>query len=531
EVPSIRTKSSHLPEKLETVVRISMAKNPEDRYATVTDMAKALEAAIQDTTNSLSTLPSPDPAAIARQAKPSNPSPNDQPTRNNQKTAVPPISTEPAELQSPAEKRRKLPLWAWIAGLIILFLSGSAGAAGGVYWFIDSTRNSAATISASALSLIMRQTEQAHLTPTFLPPTASPAPSNTPLPTKIPPTQAIAPAAVILPSPTIRLTATPAVPIAGGADQLALISGNEIWTMNIDGSNPAQLTNDQGIKWGLQWTPDGQALTYLSGKCIKTVSARTGKVDVINCFATAQSMDAFEISPDGKKLAISLDHELYLLPYDLAAIMAVKSRRDLINLSPCKDVMPVRNIFYKEVHWSKDSQKLAAVFAGAGSGGRRADEVRVFDAGTCSTDPARLEEFPGDFFKMNGYDENPILQSIGWNGETLFALNTSIRNGGFGDIYIYNSEVHKLQTTNSGSTRFNPIEGACCYRDPRWSPDGNYLLFVFQDIRQVENARIQIYYVPFGDIGSGASFTPLSLPAALLKNRDEKPYPVLRPGK
>ncbi|MGE5223249.1 MAG: serine/threonine-protein kinase, partial [Omnitrophica WOR_2 bacterium] len=39
EVPSIRTKSSHLPEKLETVVRISMAKNPEDRYATVTDMA------------------------------------------------------------------------------------------------------------------------------------------------------------------------------------------------------------------------------------------------------------------------------------------------------------------------------------------------------------------------------------------------------------------------------------------------------------------------------------------------------------
>lgn len=532
EAPSIRSICSDLPVKLEAVVLRSMAKKPEDRFATVTEMADTLEAAIQADINPQPSQASSDPTLIARHPERQKTTPIAGPTAVHPKTAAPPMpppSEIAAAAQAPVGKRRKLPLWAWIAGLVILF--GSAGAAGGAFLFLDSSRNSAATRSASALALAAGQTEKARVTARLPAPTRTRTPPSTPLPTRVPPTKAIAPAAVILPSPTAGPTTTPAVPIAGGADQLAFISGNELWTMNIDGSNPVQLTNDQAIKWDPQWTPDGQALTYLSGKCIKMVYTRTGKVDVVNCFSTIQTLDAFEISPDGRKLAIGLDHELYLLPYDLQAIMGVKSRRDLAGLSPCKETMPLHNVVYKEVRWSQDSQKLAAVFFGVGSGGQRVDQVRVFDASQCSADPPRLEEFPGDFFTMDGYLNNPVLQSFGWNGETLFALNTYVRNGGFGDLYIYNSEVHKLQTTNYGSNRINPVAGACCYRDPRWSPDGNYLLFVFQDIRQGENAKIQVYYVPFGDIGSGSSFTPLTLPETLLKNRDEKLYPVLRPAK
>ena len=49
------------------------------------------------------------------------------------------------------------------------------------------------------------------------------------------------------------------------------------------------------------------------------------------------------------------------------------------------------------------------------------------------------------------------------------------RNSGWGELHIYNWETHKPTLT------VNPIEKRCCYRDARWSPDGSYLLFAFQD--------------------------------------------------
>ena len=60
----------------------------------------------------------------------------------------------------------------------------------------------------------------------------------------------------------------------GGADLIAFLNNNDIWVMGVDGSNLTQVTTDEGEKNDLQWSPDGDSLFYISGKCIQSVPLR-----------------------------------------------------------------------------------------------------------------------------------------------------------------------------------------------------------------------------------------------------------------
>ena len=70
----------------------------------------------------------------------------------------------------------------------------------------------------------------------------------------------------------------------------------------------------------------------------------------------------------------------------------------------------------------------------------------------------------------------------------------------------------------------NPIDGVCCYRDATWSPDGKYILFVFQ---RFDSSEVSLYYIQFADIGTGKTFIPIELPERFFLPR-EKPQPALR---
>ena len=76
----------------------------------------------------------------------------------------------------------------------------------------------------------------------------------------------------------------------------------------------------------------------------------------------------------------------------------------------------------------------------------------------------------------------------------------------------------------------NPINGHCCYRDPEFSPDGSYLVFAFQDMSLGFQGVIELYYIPYGTICTGLTYTPIPLPAGLFTNQRESPQPVLRPA-
>jgi Tol biopolymer transport system component len=105
----------------------------------------------------------------------------------------------------------------------------------------------------------------------------------------------------------------------------------------------------------------------------------------------------------------------------------------------------------------------------------------------------------------------------------LFALTGFARNDGFGDLYIYNSDLHKADL------EVNPVDGVCCYRDPQFSPDGQYLAFAFQDIRAGAANPITLYYIDLSTLGTGVRYTPIPLPEDFFSNPREKPQPILRP--
>jgi hypothetical protein len=132
------------------------------------------------------------------------------------------------------------------------------------------------------------------------------------------------------------------------------------------------------------------------------------------------------------------------------------------------------------------------------------------------------DEFPADRFLPDGYAKFPLIPSYQWDGDQLFLLNTFIRNGNYGDLYIYDM--------STGSARkINPIDGVCCYGSASFSPDGTYMLLVFQDVRLGSGSENKLYYIPVDQIGN-AEFTPLRLPRLFFENLDENIQLALRPS-
>lgn len=336
------------------------------------------------------------------------------------------------------------------------------------------------------------------------------------------PTALLDPTDTPAPSPTPTASPTPLAPapVIAGADRIAYFSGSDIWTANLDGSQLVQLTRDGTAKKYLRWLPDGNGLSYLSGKCIQTVSLE-GQVDTLTCFNSSEHLDSFEVSPDGKRVALSLDRQLYLLPFDLESLSQADRHSKLKAMADCAELSPYqRNAAYYAV-WSKDSQRLAVVIMGVLQDGRRGDLVQLIPVDRCIANPLIAIHFPDPHFTYPEYERTPTLQNLAWNGQALFAFHGLSRNEGFGNLHIFNMETYKAYLS------VNPVEGRCCYRDPQWSPDGTYLLFAFQDIGEGEASTTRFYYVPYGSIGTGASYEPLPLPE--ITDPREQPQAVLRP--
>jgi serine/threonine protein kinase len=350
-------------------------------------------------------------------------------------------------------------------------------------------------------------------------------PASAPTETLAPlnPTDTAIPEPTATPTETPQPTppAAPPQPVIAGADKIAYFSGSEIWVANMDGSELTQLTQDGTIKRYLRWLPDGSGLSYISGKCILTASLE-GEARTITCFNSSEYLDSFEVSPDGQRVALSLDRQLYLLPFDLEGLSQADRHSKLKELADCTDLAPYQRNAAYYVRWSQDSKRLAVVIMGVLKDGRRGDLVQVVPVDLCIPNPLVAIHFPEPHFDYPEYNRTPTLQNLAWNGQALFVFHGLSRNEGFGNLHIFNMETYKA------SLSVNPVRGACCYRDPQWSPDGTYLLFAFQDMLQGSASTTQLYYVPYGSIGTGATFEPLPLPE--ISDPREQPQPVLRPA-
>lgn len=464
--PHILDIQPDLPPAIEPIIEKALAKKKDDRFATTVEFADALGAVARGKKTDLKTITRPVPPTVARL---------------------------PAQ---PPARRKRPGLW---IGLGAVFLLGVAAVIGAGLLFLPSFRSAFQATSATA--------------PTVTPVPTIPAATLAPQ-TPLPPVTVEATAA--------QPTAPAGPPVVGGADQIALVSGGNLWVMDVDGGNLRQLTTDGSAKTNLQWSPDGREIIYISGRRVQAVDFETGAVTTIVEFVTADYLDAFEISPDGSQVAISLNRELYVVPFDRQALAAARSRTQLIAMNGC---FSYSDLGTTDARWSSDGQRLAVGVLGVGPSNLQAEMVRVFDISTCSsTNPIILDTFPGPRFDMSGYNVAPLIPSFDWNGDTLFVLNSAIRNEGFGNLYSYDYVTHRAHL-------LDPLGSTCCYRDARWSPDGTHLLIAYQDIRLGAESRTQLYYIPFGSIGTGAVYSPLPLPDDFFPTPRVRPQVALRPAR
>jgi serine/threonine protein kinase len=479
--PDILQVNPSLPPAVAALIRKAMAKAPNERFSTAGELVAALREVVEGRTpafliETAPTLSMPATMAVQR-----------------------PSATAP----------KAFPFWTILLAGALLLIVG-IGVWLGTGMLRRASPRGAATPSspAPAATLPSAPAPQATIPAPNLPPEA-PSPTVAPTP---------AFTETVSPSPT----ATPyQPPIIGGADAVALVASNEIWLASLDGKKVDQLTNDRAQKRNLSWLPDRKHLLYVTGRCINLLDVESRENRTITCIEGAGLLEAVRPSPDGQWLALSVDRELYIVPFDLQALERIRQRQGLRALIDTRGCLFYNQIAVKDMHWPRQGWKLALQVLGV-SGSRRVDAIVLYDFRDCKAGmPFKLDEFPAERFAISGYGEHPLIPSFDWDGETLFVLNGFRRNDGFGDLYEYNAELRK-------GRQINPL-GVCCYRDARWSPDGRYLIYAFQDIRQGPEGKIEVYYVQYGTIGSGMQYTPLALPPFFTRP-DEKPQFALRPA-
>jgi serine/threonine-protein kinase len=545
-VPDILTSNADLPPGCADFIAKAMAKKPEDRFATASELAAALETSLQGSsglvakpaTSAASTgehghMPDFRMATVVTPAKTEAGAPKtvlSTPTvvsASGEAVAPPPArpagkaaAAPQAVPLEPAAGKSRAGLLIPAVVVVFILLAAAAGLAflgrqgrGPLAMLAPATATPMPTATWTPTEPPPRETTepaQALVTDT---PAASPtAPEATPTTeaTEAPPS----------PTPTETPGAVSTGPIIGGADKVTFLNGNNIWVSNLDGTELEQLTDDSTIKSNLQWTPDGQAVNYISGKCAYSVRLADKQKEILTCFNFVQYFKSFEISPDGKQVALSLDNQLYIVPYDLNLLRSVAVREDLTKIATCKDFAPYLRFFTKFPRWSRDGSEMAKVIMGVARGLGSADTIMRISLKECTPTPDIIDNFPPPRFMPVEYEASPMIPNFGWDGYDLFTLATYIRNSGFGKLYTYNSDLKKAQ---------GPINvvSECCYRDPIFSPDGSQLMFAYQKYPGGDG-NIQLYMVPYGTLGTGETYTPLPLPPIDPKSQ---PQPALRPVK
>jgi serine/threonine protein kinase len=463
-VPRILEANPNLPTWMEKVISTAMAKNRDERFSTAVEMVETIKAFLRGE------RPPERTANITSRISPFN------------KTAT------VHKQRSAQEPKRRSPV---LAIVVVLFvLTGLIG--GGAFFMGEDILNflMAPPVSPSAIT--------------------SGPPVDTPTPIII---QWTATPAIAPPTATAAESGS-GLPVIGGADKIAFVRDNDIWVMNVDGSDRKQFTNDNLPKFNLQWLPDGKTLLYMSGKTVKTVNIETEVQEVIINYVSAEYFEGFSVSPDGKKVAISVNRELFIVPFDLIKLRFATRRSALLEMNGCLyNKVPI-----KDIQWSDDGTRLAIEYL-ANANGVQIDAIRIVDIQNCEAiDTSISDDFP--FGRFPFADE---IVNFDWDGDLLFFLNSNVRNNGFGDLVFYSAFTHKADPAA-------PYEGNCCYRDASFSPDSSYVVFAFQDIRLGSTSPIGLYLIPSDSVTTERKLDPLPLPDGFFSKRDEAPHPILRPA-
>ena len=475
--PSILKANPNLPPAIDPILEKVLSKAPDDRYPTSAEFANAVLEVLPAPDSPEANYVTPPPPPRVREAAEA---PTELPLKNPDPAPALPVTPPPLSRS-------------WMTGSILL-LAVIGFALLGYSQFFGMSPESTPTARS--------------VTPTHALPSPTSQPTETAIPTDIP-------------TPTV--TATPIL-IPGGADEIAFTANNDIYLVDPQGNNIRQLTNNDQTKFDLQWLPGGSELIYGEKNCVYKIDVTVSplKAQIITCFAQ-DKLEGFRVSPDGEHVAISIANRLVVLPYGPDWLATVSSAFELQTSSEaCLDYSKVS---VKRALWSTDGQSLAVLYQSV-IGKRLGDTIRIMkiDLVRCKdVEPFIIDEIPGKQFVPKGYEKFPVLPSYHWDGDHRLLFNTLTRNAVYGQLYLYD-------TSTGEETRLNPVKNACCYQSAAFSPDGTYILLLFQDEAQGPNSETQLYYLPVDQIGSDATFAPFKLPLYLFPDPREDVEVALRPS-
>ena len=480
-VPEILETDPSLPKDVDTIIKTAMAKEKDDRFATSVDMVNALRDVGAGNKPQLVTM--------------------------TLKKAAPNTVLAGTKVSGKGGKK-KFNVWAVLIPILLIAVLG------GGYLAFNGARTSTETETPAASPVVVENTATSEPTEQPTEEISVPEPTEPPADTPVPATDT---------------PAAPQVFTIGGSDQIAFIANREIYLVNLDGSDaaePRQLTFDGGTKSDLQWV-DRDTLLFISGQIIKYYTISTGTVETLTSFTNEVSLDAFQVSHDGKQAMIAMSNEIFVVNFDREFLKTVINRGDLKTGEYCIWPTPKTEaaLRVQEVRWSADDKLVAWLYKGNAPGNPsiNAEQIIVVDISTCSPESiATKNNFPGLYFTPERYVGNE-LPDFDWDGREIFTFNTASRNDGWGEFYMFNYVTNK-------PTKLRPVDGHCCYRDARWSPDGSYVLFAFQDELLAADAKNLLYYMEAGLLDTGATPTLIPLPEGFFKNLREAPQPAWRPA-
>jgi len=465
-VPHILNFNPNLPQWIEMVISTAMAKDKTDRFATAVEMIETIKAFLR----------------------------GEGPPAQKGKTTLKASAYNKTITERRIQQKNPLPMVA----IFLIIGVAALGVGGGIYLLSRNNSSSANTTPSETAAV-------------SAPDTATPEPviiEATDLPSI--PTDTATAAPIVATQPPV-----PSLPVIGGADKIAFLRNNDVWMMNVDGSEAKRLTNDTIKKFNLQWLPDGQTVLYMTGKTVKTVDIESLREEIIFNYISAEYFESFSVSPDGKQAAMAINRELFVVPFDLEKLGNVSRKSALLDLKGC---LFYNDLAVKGALWSDDGTRLAIKYI-ANVNEKYADAIRIMDIQKCNDlPPSRIDDFPNGRFEF----ANEIV-SFDYDGDLLFFINSGRRNGGYGDLVFYNSDTHKFE-------KAAPFEGNCCYRDAKFSPDGTYVIFAFQDIRLGGDSPTYLYYIPADSLSQSRTLDPLPLPLDFFTRRDDAPMPAFRPA-
>jgi tricorn protease len=242
---------------------------------------------------------------------------------------------------------------------------------------------------------------------------------------------------------------------------------NNIYKMAVTGGQPVQVTKhgDGNVFWP-SMSSDGKVIVYeenfgiwkldvASGKTseIKLDLASDEKDNQVEVETVTDEVDAFDISPSGRRAVISARGQILTIATD---------RGDITRVAP--DNMASRNQLPK---WSADGKYLAYVSDRSGR-----DEVWISDPE--GTSPKKITDFDNE--KGN----------LTWTPDSKSLLYTA------GDKTLYNYAVADNRTTVVSSTDLGRIGSITV------SPDNKWVMFSKQD----RTVRTHVYIAPMAGPGS-----------------------------